>query len=588
MKKIVFINSVNDIRKKNNFSIGSFSLGTILRKHGYFVRIIDFDYLMNSSIIKNNFNKTRQNIHTMCDYIINNQPNVVCFYTMSNSYYLTIKLAKLLKSKNPNIKIVFGGPQATLTARKTLEICGEWIDAIGLGEGESSIVNIIDNLINNTEFTDEIGVAYLKNGEIILNKTVLIDNLDDLEMIDYSLLEGTFEESIDLDVGRGCPFACKYCSTKTFWKRNFRLKSSERIIKEIEDLNQRFNINKFNFEHDLFTANKKKVLDFCDKLISSNININWTCSSRADTLDEELISKMREAGCEAVFLGIESGSTKMQKIINKNLNLNKALETTTLLKKYNMEIVTSFIYGFPEENENDVNDTIEMIYKMIRIGVHRTQLHLFSLFPGTQYYEELKNNLYLSKQIPDGSCSIYVDNDSMYFIEKNKEVFPQYLDFKVSIREDLKFLDIYILTYSRVLMKYMNTTYKFLIKNVFGNHLKLFKKFREVNIEQLKLYENLIYKIQLNPKNCIRDLGNLINSCDFENKDILYEIYLFESDIVNFIYYSQNDKFLNSYKYDVYTIKSCNLDLKLAKHENTNICFTRLNNNNDLNIKKVV
>ncbi|MCY6356199.1 cobalamin-dependent protein [Clostridium sp. ZS2-4] len=146
MKKIVLINPPNDMNKKNNFSNGLFSLGTILKKEGYSVRIIDFGYLIKASLIKET-SDSNINIDIMCNYILNENPNVVSFYTMSNSYYLTIKLSKRLKEKNSKIKVIFGGPQATLTSDDTLKIC-PWIDAIGLGEGEKSISNIIYNLLN--------------------------------------------------------------------------------------------------------------------------------------------------------------------------------------------------------------------------------------------------------------------------------------------------------------------------------------------------------------------------------------------------------------------------------------------------------
>lgn len=585
MSKIIFVKPPDDIKKTNNYSIGLFSLGTILKKNGYSIRIIDFDYIITESLIKCS-NDNNENIEFMCDYILKENPDIVDFYTMGNSYYLSVSLAKKLKNKNKNLKIIFGGPQASLIAGETLKAC-PWIDVIGIGEGELSILNIVDNLLLNKKFTTELGVAYLRNGKVICNESILIKDLDTLPKLDYSLLEGNLGEKIQLEVGRGCPFGCKYCSTKTFWKRNFRLKSSERIIDEISELKNKFDIDEFEFEHDLFTANRNRILDFCDNLIKNNIKITWRCSSRADTLDEEMIKKMSEAGCTSMYLGIESGSKTIQKIINKNLDLDKALNTMKLLNRYNIHTTASFIYGFPEESEDDVNLTIQLIYKMFRIGVNAIQLHLFSLYPGSEYWMELKDKLYFSNVFSDGASSKYIDLNAIDFIEKNKNIFPEYLDFDIGIRKKLEFLDMYVYIYCVTFMKYMNKTYELLV-STFGSHLEFFKRFRKANYQDFESHKNLIYKMHINPQKSVIALGNLIDNIHCPNKNIISEMYKFESDIVKFIYYSNKVMILNRYKCNVYEMKMHNLDFKSANYVEDEICFTRLNNKNDINIKKVI
>lgn len=584
MKKIVLINPPNDMNKKNNFSNGLFSLGTILKREGYSVRIIDFGYLIKASLIKET-SDSNINIDIMCNYILNENPDVVSFYTMSNSYYLTIKLSKILKEKKSKIKIIFGGPQATLTSDDTLKIC-PWIDAIGLGEGEKSISNIIYNLVNNIEFTNEHGVAYIKNNIIIKNQVPLIKDLDNLPKYDYSLLEGTLDEKMQLDVGRGCPFGCKYCSTKTFWKRNFRLKSSDRIIDEIIYVKEKFNITDFIFEHDLFTVNKNKVLEFCNKLTKKNINITWGCSSRADTLDEELIRTMKNAGCKGIYLGIETGSEKIQKIVNKNLNLKKIITSIILLKKYNIEVTTSFMYGFPEESEDDINLTLDLIYKLRLLNVDTIQLHLFTVFPGTEYYTQLNDYLYLSNNnLSDAACNDYINLNDKNFIESNKNIFSQYLDFKIGLREDLNFLDIYIAIYSKSFMKYMNRTYSILL-DIYGSHLNIFKNFRRIHQLELNNNKNSIHKLTLNPERDIKLINEFICNTEYIHIKHLKEIFKFESDIILFIYYSKNNKLQKTYNYDVYEIKKHGLTEHSLSSETTLIEFTRCNDKNDINIKK--
>lgn len=586
MGKIVFINPPNNIKKENNFSNGLFSLASILKRQGYYVRIIDFDYLFSNKIIRSSKVESIR-LEIMSQYILDENPDIVDFYTMSNSYYQTIKLSKIIKEKRKEIKVLFGGPQATLSFEETLKNF-PWIDGIGMGEGEKTITPIINALLKNKELTDEKGVAYLKNGLVIKNGIELIENLDELQDYDYSLLEGNIKEKISLDVGRGCPFGCKYCSTKTFWKRNFRLKSSERIIREITYIKNNFNVDYFNFEHDLFTANRSKVIDFCNKIIKSNLNIKWTCSSRVDTLDEEMIDIMYKAGCRGMFLGIETGSPRMQKIINKNLRLNEVKNIANKLKKNGIMVVTSFIYGFPEETEDDLEKTLNLIYDLIKIDIDIIQLHLFAVFPGTDYMNELKDYLYLSNNFSDAAFTDHISNEEKKIIECNKEIFSQYMDFNIGIRRDFKYLDIYAHKLLKKIIKYFNKTYDILMSKV-GGHVEIFKAFREVNRELLVRYENWNENIFISYDEIISSINNLINFINLNDDSLLKEIFKFESDIVKFMYYSSDKYNVKSYKYDVYSIKSSKINSlhKCNYLEQISIKYTRLNDKYDINIKKI-
>ncbi|QIB26837.1 B12-binding domain-containing radical SAM protein [Caloranaerobacter azorensis] len=269
--------------------------------------------------------KKKQHIITKnSTYNINKNSRIICFYTMCNSYHNIILLAKYLKKKREDLIILLGGPQASLTAKLTLETF-PWIDIIGIGEGETIIEPLIKALSKQSSISHIQGIAYRENGKVICNpKPNLIKDLDELPFIDYDLVNiEDYDEYVALDVGRGCPYECIYCSTKTFWNRRYRLKSINRIIDEIKHLKNKYNRNKFNFVHDSFVSSKLKILKFCEKILDEGLMIKWTCSARIDNLDEEVIIAMKKAGCTEIFLGIETGSTKLQKDIKKNLKLSR-------------------------------------------------------------------------------------------------------------------------------------------------------------------------------------------------------------------------------------------------------------------------
>ena len=168
------------------------------------------------------------------------------------------------------------------------------------------------------------------------------------------LNKDTLPTKLNIETGRGCPYNCTFCSTKTFWNRKVRLKSIDRLINEIKYYDNNYSINNFGFIHDLFTARKQHIMEFCKKLVDLRLNINWTCDTRADTLDEEIVKLMAKAGCNRITLGVETGSDRMQQIINKNLTISKIKETIKLLDKYNIKMKICVMYGFPEEEERDL------------------------------------------------------------------------------------------------------------------------------------------------------------------------------------------------------------------------------------------
>lgn len=584
MAHILLINSYNEVKKDNNFSIGLFSLATILKKAGHTVRVLDIDYLFTTKQILKTGDLSKD-LELISNYILDENPNIVGLYTLSNSYYSAINLSKILKEKNINLKIMFGGPHATITAKDTLTIC-PWIDVIGLGEGEQTILDIVDKLEKGLQFEDETGVAYIKDNTIVCNATTLISNLDEIPIIDYSLLEGKIPDAMPLDVGRGCPFACKFCITSTFWHRNFRLKSADRIIEEILDLKNQFNINYFLFEHDLFTANRKKIIEFCTHLLQRNISIKWSCSSRIDTLDGELIDLMSSAGCTRIFLGIETGSERMQKIINKHLNIKDVLEIVRLLKAKGITIIASFMYGFPEETSEDIEQTLDLIYKLRRLGVNNTQLHRFSVFPATTYFDELKDHMYYSSRSSDCASTTYNDTSMIEYINNNKNMFPHFLDFDMGARRDYDFLDTYIACFTPHIMKYFTLTYALLLSK-FKTHTEIFNFFKEVNTDILSdsdSSKNTIEADLLQELKCFSNIIEVLETGKFKN--VISEIFKFESDIIQFTYYETIPEKTASYSIDVYELKKNGITQKDLLPANTTLLFTRIDKTN-IHIDKV-
>ncbi|MBE6738346.1 MAG: radical SAM protein [Ruminococcaceae bacterium] len=380
--------------------------------------------------------------------ILSHNPQIVSFYCRGDSYLANIMVAKKLKAIRPEIHIVFGGPQADITARETMNQI-PWVDYCCSGEGETTIYPLFKGLLNGEDITYIKGLTYRNtSNEIISNpRPELIENLDELPFIDYTFIpQCTLSKNMEtppkvlMDVGRGCPYNCAYCSTSLFWQRKFRLKSADRIVEEMKRLYDKYGIKKFVFDHDLFTASKKRVFEFCRVLKESGLGLEWSCSSRADTIDKETIEEMASAGMRSIYMGIESGSPRMQKIMHKNLNIEKAMKTIKCLIDNKMRVTTSFIYGYPEETYEDLEETLKVIYSLYKYGNVSIQLHLCSILPGTEYFSKYKKELVWAENFSDITGDFGVE-ENIDFIREHKELFPFYYEYHNELRSRLNGLN---------------------------------------------------------------------------------------------------------------------------------------------------
>lgn len=556
---IVFVNSIN-FMESNSIPLGLLSLGTILNDEGYKVKILDFDNMFISNKIKlcDDIDLVLNNI---CDEILKQNSKIVSFYTMCNSYPFTIKLAQLLKFKNKDIIILFGGPQATLTAVETLSEF-LFIDLIGMGEGETTIVNIVDSIINKKDKSLLNGVAYRNGDKIIVNNDAkLLKDLDDLPYIKFELLDNKkITNGVDIDVGRGCPFSCNFCSTSLFWKRNYRLKSNSRLIKEINIFKEKYHIQKFGFNHDMFTANKQRIVSFCKEVLAKKLDIKWGCSARIDCLDDELLYYMSKAGCTQIFIGIESGSQKIQNIINKNLNVKLIFDKIMSLKRFKIKPTVSFIYGFYEETVDDLNDTLNLIFKLLINDVIDIQLHRLVVMPGTRIYNSLKDKLYLnSSNLNTNIFEIRYLKDLVALISSNKKLFCNFYEFDTYVRKNFYNLDtlVYLFTF---IYSYFRFTLIKILDSYQSNYIEIYKDYKV-------FIDDLVYKINLNQYEDIDlekvTISKLFFDCfdkifdkylsNINNDRLTKKIYNFEKDVTNFRKYSKEEEKVIVYDFDVIT-----------------------------------
>lgn len=484
MIDVLFITPTTEL-KLSHESNGTLILATLLRQAGISARILRFAQL-------ESYNKDYALfLKEITEHILSIKPRCVSFYTLWPYYHIMLRIAKDLKLMQPELSIVLGGPQASATAEATMHTA-PYVDYICCGEGETTVVPFFQALLSGNEsgVRQIPGLLYRCNGQVVSNSTsVDLCDLNTLPHWDEELYIHDYCESqeklsspdyfMPIDAGRGCPYSCTFCCTSYFWKRTYRLKSAERISADIRYYKERFGITSFWFSHDAFTSNMKLVEEVCDQLIENDLQVRWRCTSRVDRLSESLILKMKQAGMVQIELGIESGSADMQRRINKNLDLKKAERMIDFLLAQKITVTLFFMYGFPDETEEELAQTLTLQLNLLDKGVRYTSMSFCKFNPSTAITEKYFDQLEL-----DPSCEILVRGLSFGYKEElpviagNKEMFPFFYHLNTPVRNRYQYLECLNYLYN----KYPQTCRR--IRTLFsGDDLRFYREFCEANAD---------------------------------------------------------------------------------------------------------
>jgi hypothetical protein len=354
--------------------------------------------------------------------------DVYGFGSICSAYPLTVRVAKFVKTLCPGATILFGGPQASVVAESTLKAF-PFVDFVLRGEAEETLPLFLEELIGKRQFEKVPGLVYRSVWGVQRNPDPpVIMDLDALPMPAYHLThELRGERGASLELGRGCPFACTFCSTNDFFRRKFRLRSPQRVLDEMRSIHREYGITDFDLTHDMFTVDSKRVRAFCQHLIDSGAGYTWSCSARTDCVDRELIEYMAAAGCVGIFFGVETGSDRMQSIIDKHLDVGRAHEIIDIAERAGVRSTVSLITGFPEERWDDLHDTLGVFVHSARTRGSKPQLNLLAPLANTPIYVKYKDQMTLGELCSDMSHQGRRQNpEDIKLIRKYPDIFPNF------------------------------------------------------------------------------------------------------------------------------------------------------------------
>ena len=387
------------------FPISLAFLAGVLQKEGHEVLIYDADcnvspskmelsYLEDSyslyleSLKDDNHTVWREIRKTIGDF----NPDLIGITVWTTFVASAFKIASICKSLNK--LVVMGGPHITVKPKEVMEICPD-VDFLVKGEGEQTFLELVKSIEKlgisgkeNEHFKTIKGISYRMNGEAIHNP--LRDFIKDLDDIPFParelLLNKKHYDSEDMGLimtSRGCPYNCAFCAT-SIWKRKVRYRSIDKVIEEIQLIMNQYGTRQFTLKDDSFTVNRKRVLEFCQKLIERKIKINWECNTRVDHVDEELLKKMKEAGCNSIKVGIETGSKRVLELMNKRITLSQCREAAKLFKKVGIYWTGYFMMCIPTETKEEIYQTMKF---MQELKPDFASFSVYEPYPGTELFD---------------------------------------------------------------------------------------------------------------------------------------------------------------------------------------------------------
>ncbi|MCG8619185.1 MAG: B12-binding domain-containing radical SAM protein [Desulfobacterales bacterium] len=315
-------------------------------------------------------------------------PDVVGTNSVTMNHKQAARMLSLAKDAAPSAITLMGGPHVSFDAENTLRDYPD-IDIIVKGEGEVTLAELLSYIEEPGKWSDIKGIVFRSgNGIVETEPRPLIPDLDTLPMPARHLLPMARYQALGFPVSiitsRGCPNQCIFCLGRRMVGQKVRFRSIPSVVDEIQDLVDSGNPF-INIADDLFTANRKRVLAFCDEILKRGLTFSWSVFARVNTVDADLLKQMKAAGCHAVSFGVESGNPEMLKRVRKGITPAQVRRASEACTEAGIRGHASFIVGLPGETRDTLADSLKL-QKEIDI---ESAYHFLSPFPGTDVRENM-------------------------------------------------------------------------------------------------------------------------------------------------------------------------------------------------------
>jgi radical SAM superfamily enzyme YgiQ (UPF0313 family) len=331
------------------------------------------------------------------EWIIREDPDIVGFSGLSTSGKNAALMSTQVKKRNPNISIVFGGPYATFNSKRVLTKYPS-VDIVVKGEGESTIIELVDVLESSRPLKGVDGITYREGNFLVSTPDRrLLEDLDSLPFPDRRLLDGEYHSEISgvniavnkftsVISSRGCPYRCRFCSCTKLCKGRWRARSVDNTLEELHYLASE-GFKQFIFVDDCFTLVPKRTIEICVRMRKEGLDFEWICEGRVDRNSNKIMKELSRAGCKILYLGIESANQRILNYYQKMITPQQSLEAVKRARKAGIDlIIGTFILGAPDETREEIKNTLDFAKKL---DIDIPQFHVLGVYPGTDIWDEL-------------------------------------------------------------------------------------------------------------------------------------------------------------------------------------------------------
>ena len=356
-------------------------LSSSLRENGYSVRIIDDNVggLGPEKLARS----------------LDGEPKIVGLTAATSTLKSAIHYADAIKRRNKRMVTVLGGPHVSFLPEETLER-GPSLDIAVIGEGEDTIVDLVSTIEKGGDLAGVKGIAFRAGDKIKLNHpremradidTFPLPARDLIRLADYR--DPVKKKPIGTMItSRGCVFGCNYCASSRMMGGRFRARTPVSIVDEMELLIG-LGVEDIEFIDDIFVLNQKRAIEVAKEINRRGLDIGFTASSRVDTISRPLLSELEGAGLTSLYLGIESGSQRVLDLMGKRTTLAQVHDAVRTAKDLDLNVLGSFILGYPGETLGEMDKTIRL---SIKLGLDFAQFSLLTPYPGTPIFDSLRSS----------------------------------------------------------------------------------------------------------------------------------------------------------------------------------------------------
>ena len=355
-----------------NLPIGLAYLAAVLEKAG--VQLTVFDCLALGI-----------NHRTLGEYLSKFQADVVGITGVTPTFESAMNVARTTKLVLPKAFVIMGGPHATFADAEVLNANPD-IDVIVRGEGELTILELLQTHFEQGDLADVAGISYRNGKEIVRTPArPFIQNLDEIPRPAYQYFAlqkyQTFKKQVmPILTSRGCPFQCAYCVSSRMAGKEFRARDPKLVVDELEWLRDTYRASAVSFYDDAFTYDNERAIKLCEEIKRRKVGLPWDCQTRVDRITKEILIKMKAAGCELVSFGAESGCQKILDSVNKKTTIELNEKAVKMAKSVGLSVAMSVIIGYPGETAESLKQTFDFIKRTKPDYVY---LCIATPYPGT-------------------------------------------------------------------------------------------------------------------------------------------------------------------------------------------------------------